>query len=78
MQVKIFSSSGTLKYEFGDDDELMHPSDLAITREGDIAITDCGDLCVKIYDPYGSLKQRFGDERLMSLPISITTDTLGR
>lgn len=76
--MKIFGSAGRIKYEFGQDNELVHPSDLTITRDNDLAITDCGDMCVKIFDMFGMLKLRFGDERSMTLPISICTDAIGR
>lgn len=75
--MKVFNHSGRIKYEFGTDEELLNPSDIAITREGDIAITDCGHMCVKIFDPYGSLKLKFGENH-MSLPISLAVDAIGR
>ena len=46
--MRVFTKRGNLKFEFGSDEELQHPSDLTITREGCIAVTDCGFLAVKV------------------------------
>ncbi len=43
----MFSKRGKIKYEFGDE-ELQHPSDVTVTREGHIAVSDCGLLVVKV------------------------------
>ena len=69
---------GDFKLDFGDDDELQHPSDLTVTREGDLAIADCGQLGVKLFTAYGTFISQFGNEDVFSLPISLTTDQLGR
>ena len=37
-----------MKFDFGRDEELQHPSDLTITRDDCIAVTDCGLLSVKV------------------------------
>ena len=44
----MFTKRGNLKFSFGSDEELQHPSDLTVTREGYIAVTDCGFLSVKV------------------------------
>jgi sugar lactone lactonase YvrE len=79
--VKIFdSSSGLVRLEFGDDDGscLMQPSDMAVTRDGDLAITDCGLLCVKVFDTQGSLQLMFGGPDVFTLPIAVAIDSIGR
>ena len=77
-KVKIYNSHGRLRYEFGDDDELKHPSDMVVTKEGDIAVTDCDLRCVKVYDRVGSFNFRFPDDQTFGLPIALTTDEAGR
>jgi len=77
--VKVFGARGLLSYEFGDDEgELQHPSDVAVTRDGDLAITDCGLLSVRIFDPFGEPKTGFGDRDLFALPIALCIDAIGR
>ena len=44
----MFTKRGNFKFTFGSDEELQHPSDLTVTREGYIAVTDCGFLSVKV------------------------------
>ena len=78
-KIKVFNKCGKLRYEFADDDELQHPSDMVVTREGDIAVSDCGFRCVKIFDSIGSLNHSFGgDDDTFGLPIALTTDQTGR
>ena len=77
-KVKVFDNRGRLRYEFGDDDELLHPSDLVITKDGDIAVADCGYRCVKVYDRVGSFNLRFGSDQMFGLPIALTMDESGR
>ena len=64
---------GQFRLDFGDDDELQHPSDMTITRDGDIAVSDCGSLSVKLFSPFGTLTSQFGNDDVFSLPISLTT-----
>lgn len=77
--IKILTAArGILRYEFGGDDDddgnLEHPSDLVVTRDGEIAVTDCGHLCVKVFDSFGVFKFSFGDGDLFSLPVAICVD----
>ena len=77
-KVRIFDKHGRIKYEFGDEDELLQPSDLAICRDGSIAIADCGLLSIQVFDTIGTLKNSFGGSDIFQLPISLTTDSLGK
>ena len=77
-KVRIFDKHGRLKYEFGDEDELLHPSDLTLTRDGKIAVADCGLLMIQVFDLFGTLRFSFGGSDTFQLPISLTVDYLGR
>ncbi len=77
-KIKIFNRHGKIKVEFGEDCELLHPSDLAITRNGLIAIADCGDFFVKVFDQFGNNRFGFGGNDVFQLPISLTTDDRGK
>ena len=37
-----------MKFDFGADVELQHPSDLTVTKDDRIAVTDCGFFSVKV------------------------------
>ena len=78
LKVKVYTMKGQFKLDFGGDDDLQHPSDMTITRDGDVAISDCGSLSVKIFSPFGTLTSQFGSDDVFSLPISLTTDVAGR
>ena len=77
-KVKIFDKRGKLKFEFGDDDELMHPSDIAVTRDGKIAVADCGLFCIQVFDVFGCQRASFGGPDVFQLPISLTIDHTGK
>jgi hypothetical protein len=69
-----------LRHEFGDDDgeTMSQPSDMTVTRDGDLAVVDCGLLCVKVFDTQGSQQMTFGNAEIFALPIAITIDSIGR
>ena len=77
-KVKLFSSRGHLRHEFGDSEELQHPSDVTITRRSEIAISDCGFRVVKVFDQMGIFSFQFGGENTFCLPISLATDHMGK
>ncbi len=77
-KVRIFSRQGQLRVEFGDESELLHPSDLCVTRDSEIAVADCGHRCVKIYDQLGTPRGTFGGDDVLGLPLCLTLDDLGR
>jgi hypothetical protein len=72
--------TGLLRFEFGDDDSetMMQPADMTVTRDGDLAVVDCGLLCVKVFDTQGSLQMTFGNAELFAMPIAIAIDSIGR
>ena len=79
-KVCIFDARGKLKYRFGPDEDLLHPRDVTISHEGDIAVADCGLPGIKVFDIFGCLKLEFGggDADVFALPVALTTDNLGR
>ena len=79
-KVCVFDARGKLKYRFGPDEDLLHPRDVTISHEGDIAIADCGLPGIKVFDIYGCVKFEFGggEADVFALPVAVTTDHLGR
>ena len=78
--VIVLFRTGLLRFEFGDDDgeSMVQPADMTVTRDGDLAIVDCGLLCVKVFDTQGSLQMSFGSAEIFALPIAIAIDSIGR
>lgn len=76
-KVKVYKSTGTLYSDFGTEDELPGPTDVAVTVDKCIAICDCQLYCVKVFTIEGVIKGYFGDSALFSVPLSITVDHLG-
>lgn len=79
-KVCVFDTRGKLKYRFGPDEDLLHPCDVTISHEGDIAIADCGLPGIKVFDIFGCMKLEFGggESDVFALPVALTTDHLGR
>ena len=81
-KIRIYNTrgdkAGKLRYDFGEDEELLHPTDLVVTKDGEIAIADSGYLSVKVFDSFGSRSHYFGGEDVFEVPVSITQDDLGR
>lgn len=76
--VKVFSAKGWKKFEFADEEDLLLPTDMAVTRDGELAVTDAGALCVKIFDLFGVAKMTFGDREIFEFPVAICIDFIGR
>ena len=76
-RVQIFNSQGQFKSKFGK--EGFHPCGAAITKDGNIVVTDCKSHVnnVKVYSPEGELVSTFGSGEF-SYPFSIAIDNQNR
>ena len=77
-KVQIYTERGRLRHEFGDEDELQQPSDIVVTRDNELAFTDCGFHQVRVFDQCGTLSYHFGDEDVFIVPIALAMDGRGR
>ena len=76
-RIQIFNHDGTFRTKFGGG--KFKPCGIALTKEGNIAVTDCGaeELGVKIYTPEGEKKGTIG-EGIFEYPFSVAVDSRGR
>ncbi len=76
-RIQIFNKNGDLKKAFGHGQ--MKPSDIAVTRDGWLAVTDCctGDSSIKVFTTDGVLKSSVG-AGMLKYPFSIAIDTKDR
>ena len=72
-RVQIFSQDGTFKSKFGDDE--FKPCGVTVTRDGNIAVTDCRHQvnCIKVFTPEGVLKSSLGTGEF-DYPFSLAID----
>ena len=78
-RIKIYNRIGKALRDFGDDHELPKPSDMTITHDGHIAVSDETLKCIKVYDQYSNATKTIGSEtNMFELPTSLTMDQLGK